>query len=40
MTSSKAIQKLNIIINDEDICKNIEKSIYEYSSEQCKTKNI
>lgn len=40
MTSLKAIQKLNLIIDDEDKCKNIENSIYEYSSEQCRGKNI
>lgn len=40
MTSLKAIQKLNLIINDINICENIEKSIYNYASEQCKNKNI
>ena len=40
MTSLKAIQKLNLIINDKNICENIEKSIYNYASEQCKNKNI
>lgn len=40
MTTLKAIQKLNTIISDEEICKKIETSIYNYTSEQCKSKNI
>ena len=40
MTSVKAIQKLNLIIDNEEISKNIEKSIYNYAYEQCKSKNI
>jgi transcription elongation factor S-II len=40
MASLKAIQKLNLIINDVNICENIEKSIYNYASKQCLEKNI
>ena len=40
MTSVKAIQKLNLIIDNEEISKDIEKSIYNYAYEQCKSKNI
>ena len=40
MVSAKALQKLNFIIDDEDICQQIEKSIFDYASYQCKSKNI
>ena len=40
MASLKAIQKLNLIIDDKTICENIEKSIYSYATEQCTIKNI
>ncbi len=40
MTSVKAIQKLNLIIEDIEKCKNIENSIYNYASYQCKLKNV
>ena len=40
MTSIKAIQKLNIIIEDKDICEKIEKSIFNFASEQCRLKNV
>tara|TARA_B100001989_G_C24471873_1_gene429657 strand:- start:120 stop:626 length:507 start_codon:yes stop_codon:yes gene_type:complete len=40
MTSQKAIEKLNIIIDDKNICESIEKSIYNYASQQCELKNI
>lgn len=40
MASLKAIQKLNLIIDDKKICENIEKSIYSYATEQCTIKNI
>ena len=40
MASLKAIQKLNLIIDDKNICENIEKSIYNYAYDQCTTKNI
>lgn len=40
MTSIKAIQKLNLIIDDNEKCKDIEKSIYNYTIEQCKLKNV
>lgn len=40
MTSQKAIEKLNIIIDDKNICENIEKSIFNYASQQCELKNI
>ena len=40
MTSLKTIQKLNLIIDDKEICESIEKSIYQYAYEQCKSKNI
>ena len=40
MTSSKCIQKLNLILNDMDKAEKIEKSIYNYAHEQCIFKNI
>ena len=40
MESDKTIQKLNLIIKDKELCENIEKSIYNYASEQCKLKSI
>lgn len=40
MTTHKCIQKLNVLINDIDICEKIEKSIYNYCVEQCRLKNI
>ena len=40
MASLKAIQKLNLIIDNKTICENIEKSIYSYATEQCTIKNI
>lgn len=40
MTSQKAIEKLNIIIDDKNICESIEKSIFNYASQQCELKNI
>lgn len=40
MATQKAIQKLNLIIDDINICETIEKSIYNYASNQCESKNI
>jgi DNA-directed RNA polymerase subunit M/transcription elongation factor TFIIS len=40
MASLKAIQKLNLIVKDINICENIEKSIYNYASKKCIDKNI
>lgn len=40
MTTEKCIQKLNVLINDIEKCKKIEKSIYNFCTEQCKIKNI
>ncbi len=40
MASLKAVQKLNLIIDQKEICEKIEKSIYNYASDQCKMKNI
>lgn len=40
MASSKCIQKLNLILNDINKAEQIEKSIYNYTHEQCILKNI